>query len=274
MITAHRMLQKHAVLALAFAPLLTVSGCSTGGARRGAIDGVAPGWVIMPQFTTTVQPNDKVFLQYKDPVSAPEFRKLEQMLGAKLKREYKLQIVSRPEEANYACVITLRHFDANPSGDHGVALLNELNKTPQWPGGLPDWLDAEGNTVEAAANIGVIDLQQQGKENEWLLLFDVVVGEKGGLQTAKDKFVQRAGRFRAYMNRNAITREDAAWMVKYGHVRRPSKTDPKTGDPTEWEAEPAVPENLLEHLLPMLPLATASTDTDSTEPAPVQPAGG
>ncbi len=178
-------------------------------------------WKKPLTFTTTATPSKKLYFKWQDIEAVDEFDNVKNdIIDILTSPPYDLELVADPEQADYACHVMLRYFNANPEPDDGAKLVSLAGNVE---GGFPGWLRSDGTTADTVASPS--DIPPLGEKtgifaggSEWDILIDIAIGEKGGEQTAPDKFVRREGRLLGSVKGSGIKRDQALWLVRYGSM--------------------------------------------------------
>ncbi len=208
-------------------------------------------WEKPLTFTTTATPTKKLYFKWQDIEAVDEFDNIKmEVIEVLTSPPYNLELVPSPDEADYACHVMLRYFNVNPKSDDGGTLVTRAGDVE---GGFPGWLRSDGTIAETVKSPVHIPPLSNAGANEWDILIDFAIGEKGGEQNAPEKFVRREGRLLGSVTGSGLKREQALWLVRYGSLP-PEPVKQKDGTIVP-PVEPATSKELVNKLVKaMLPL--------------------
>jgi hypothetical protein len=179
-------------------------------------------WVQRTSYETTPGTGSKVFVSVKDIEEAQDINSgLQEGLKAKLE-EQGLQIVSDPNEADYACYVYLRYFNRSP--DKPKKGEEPIEESPG-PDGQFGWQSPSGRVYDSPPVIA--EIPPRGIVNQWDLLIDLAVGEKLSQKDGTSVFMLRWGRL---LGHASGSRDDALWWFREGRPA-PDPTDGVTPGP-------------------------------------------
>jgi hypothetical protein len=171
-------------------------------------------WIARTRYETTPGAKNQVFLLVRDREGDDDiYAGLHEGLKEKLKSELDLDVTNDPVEADYACYVYIRYFNASPAEPAPGSTPLEAEPLAS---GQQGWLDENGVVIDRPPEVP--EIPPKGAGDRWDLMIDLTVGEKIAREGAPPVKHTRSGRL---LGRVDGTRSDALCWFREG---RPAAT--------------------------------------------------